>query len=53
MVSFRIGEFKNVCAVRLENFVLTELTKLVKELVVENAVKALADFIQVFPFVRN
>jgi hypothetical protein len=37
----------------LEDFVLIQLSKLVKEVLIENAVNSFPDFVQVFPLIRN
>lgn len=47
------GQFKDVQAVRLKNFVLLELAVLMKKLRIENAVDAIFYPFEMLPFIRN
>lgn len=46
-------ELKDMSSVGLEDFVLIQLSKLMKEVLIENTINPLPDFIKVLPFVRN
>src|SRR5579859_8121837 len=42
-----------MCSMGLEYFILTQWTKLMKELLIENTIDTVSDFVQVLPFVGN
>lgn len=53
MMRLFMRELKDMSSVGLEDFVLIQLSKLMKEVLIENTIDPLSDFIKVLPFVRN